>query len=190
MWPNIPPRIIRVMSIDPGSTSLGIAVMDVNCSTGDVVLQHVATFQIEIIVRHKYSNYEYVFGPTAAKLEAISDVVSSMASHWCVDDVVSESPYMGRFPRAFEVLTQCMCFIRKGLARYYGDRPLITFDPATVKKAVGVKGTSSDKTAVATALTQLPQLSLGLFDVAFLDEHSTDAIAVGYTYVKRLFNRG
>lgn len=181
------PIMSRIMSIDPGSTHLGIAITDVDQSNGLMFLRYVSTFNIETIVKYRFSNHEFVFGTNSAKLHAIAELVTNMAEKWDVHDVVSEAPYMGRFPRAFEVLTQCMCFIRMGLASYYGDKPLITFDPATVKKAVGVKGTSNDKTAVAMALTKLPKLNLGLFNVRDLDEHSTDSIAVGYTYISKLF---
>ena len=180
------PRITRVMSIDPGSTSLGLAVLDIDLSTYAITVVHVYTFNIDLVVKHGYGNYEFLYGIHAARLRAITDIITNMAMQWQVDDVTSEAPYMGRFPRAFEVLTQCMCAIRFGLHSYYGDRPLVTFDPATVKSCVGVKGTSSDKLAVANALLYLPRLNLNNFNITLLDEHSTDAIAVGYTYAKRM----
>lgn len=180
------PRVTRVMSIDPGSTSLGLAILDINCATLEIKLVHVYTFHIDVVVKYGYGNFEFLFGIHAARLAAIRDIITNMAFQWHVDDVTSEAPYMGRFPRAFEVLTQCMCYIRNGLSVYYGDRPLVTFDPATVKSCVGVKGTSSDKLAVANALLYLPRLDITGFDISTLDEHSTDAIAVGYTYAKRM----
>lgn len=179
-------RVTRVMSIDPGSTSLGLAILDINCETLEITLVHVYTFHIDLVVKHGFANHEFLYGIHAARLQAIAAVVTNMAFQWTVDDVVSEAPYMGRFPRAFEVLTQCMMSIRTALSCYYGDRPLVTFDPATVKSCVGVKGTSSDKLAVANALLYLPRLNLGSINIALLDEHSTDAIAVGYTYAKRM----
>lgn len=179
-------HFIRLLSIDPGSVNLGIAILDIHLPYGQVYLRHAHTFHIETHVKNKWSNYEFIFGVNAAKIKAIEDIVCGMAIAWEVHDAVSESPYMGRFPRAFEVLTQCMSAIRLGLSCHYGDRPIFTFDPATVKKAVGVKGTSSDKLAVALALQRLPNLVLGEWNINYLDEHSTDAIAVGYTYVKNV----
>lgn len=179
-------RVTRVLAIDPGSTNLGMSVLEINHFTNRVKVVHAYTFHIDNIIRHAYSNYEFIYGTSAARLYAIGELVFSMLNAWGIDDVVSESPYMGRFPRAFEVLTYCMATIKNATFRYYGDRPLTIYDPASVKTAVGVKGTSKDKAAVAIALTLQPYLDLNGFDINFLDEHSTDAIAVGCTYAKKL----
>lgn len=179
-------RVSKVLSIDPGSTHLGMAVLEVNHFTNQVKVIHVHTFLIDNVVRHAFSNYEFIYGTSAARLYAIGELVYNMLTVWGIDDVASEAPYMGRFPRAFEVLTYCMATIKAALVRYYGDKPLVIYDPATVKVAMGVRGNSKDKPAVAMALTQQPYLDLNGFDINYLDEHSTDAIAVGCTYAKRL----
>ncbi len=179
-------RVSRILSIDPGSTNLGMAVLEVNHFTNEVKVIHVNTFIIDNIVRHAYSNYEFIYGTNAARLHAIGELVYSMCNAWGIDDVASEAPYMGRFPRAFEVLTYCMATIKFALLRYFGDKPIVVYDPATVKVAMGVKGNSGDKQAIAIALTKQPYLNLNGFDVNLLDEHSTDSIAVGCTYAKNL----
>lgn len=179
-------RVSRILAIDPGSTNLGMAILEINHWTNTVKVVHVYTFHIDNVVRHAYSNYEFIYGTSAARLYAIGELVYSMLCAWGIDDTVSEAPYMGRFPRAFEVLTYCMATIKQATNRYYGDKPLTIFDPATVKSAVGVRGNSKDKDAVAQALTRLPYLDMNGFNIAFLDEHSTDSIAVGCTYAKKL----
>lgn len=179
-------RVTRVLSIDPGSTNLGMAVLEINHFTNHVKVIHVTTFLVDNVVRHAFSNYEFIYGTSAARLYAIGELVYSMCNAWGIDDVASEAPYMGRFPRAFEVLTYCMATIKAALVRYYGDRPLVVYDPASVKVAMGVRGNSSDKQAIAIALTKQPYLDLNGFDINHLDEHSTDSIAVGCKYAKTL----
>ncbi len=87
---------------------------------------------------------------------------------------------MGRFPNAFGALTEIMLAIRRACWRFDPILPLNVIDPSSVKKFMGVKGTSKDKSAMTRALMAKQELAnpSGI-PLADLDEHSIDALCVG-----------
>jgi hypothetical protein len=95
--------------------------------------------------------------------------------------IISESPfYSSRMPSAFGALTEVVCSIRQAVMVYDAWRVLYLIDPPSVKKALGCKG-NGDKVAVKEALLRLPLLCNVIEGgVQALDEHSIDAVGVGY----------
>jgi hypothetical protein len=102
---------------------------------------------------------------------------------WGPHAVICESPFLGRFPQAFAALTETMSMIRRAVYRFDRTVYVETVDPPTAKMAVGVSGKGKDKEDVRQGVLKLQAQGV-LFnlnrDVTLLDEHSIDAIAVGY----------
>ncbi|HEX9137653.1 MAG TPA: hypothetical protein VF905_12020, partial [Nitrospirota bacterium] len=62
-------------------------------------------------------------------------------------------------------------------------------DPSSIKKAVGVKGTSDDKHAMTEAIKKIPEIMDVLIgDIDTMDNNAVDAIAVGYCSLNRELN--
>lgn len=173
-----------VLSIDPGTSSLGMSIFTYNVVDGLLVFQHehTTTFNVDVIAIEKYQDTIIErYGFKQGRILTCKDIMVSMLKTWNPDVVVCESPYMGRFPQAFAALVECMQALKLGVIEYNNTLPFVTYDPATIKQAVGVKGTSGDKTQMTAAVNRLyPDIKTNQ-----LDEHGIDSICVGYTWFKQ-----
>ena len=176
----------RIIAIDPGTNTLGVAVLDVCMSKGSVTLQESFTVVSNTNLRH-YPNVLLAHGERYAKLYSHSEKLRALFEEWEPHAVICESPFLGRFPQAFEALVECKIMIRRALQQYEPTMSLETVDPPTAKKAVGAPGKGGDKYAVRDAVLTLKDLTVSdSVDILSLDEHSIDAIAVGYYKVRQI----
>lgn len=174
---------LRIMGIDPGTDTLGVSVLDVHLHCNTITLSFSNTFKGTQLAR----DYRYVsqlHGDKIARLKAHEDNLTRFMMQWCPHEIISEAPYMGRFPAAYAALVECMTAIRNAVMRYDWYLKLFTADPPTVKNSVGVGGKSGDKTLMKEAIQRLFDESVILnpngIDIDALDEHSIDSIAVAY----------
>lgn len=171
--------VFRVISIDPGTNSFGIAILDI-VQESKLYVRYADTINVEKISR-PFIGINEVHGEKVAKLFALERFLIEFLMENTPHRVVSESPYMGRFPAAFGALVECLTAIRRALMTYDLNLPLNLIDPASVKQAIGVNGKSGDKSLMAKAVASLD----GYIDfdegvvLSDLDEHAIDAIAVG-----------
>ena len=98
------------------------------------------------------------------------------------DKIVSESPYLGKFPASFAALVELLYAFRLTVFDYNPSIYMFTIDPPTVKKHMGVKGTSSDKTLMQQGLKK-KKINYNEYRFLDLDEHAVDAMCVGLTFV-------
>lgn len=95
---------------------------------------------------------------------------------------------MGRFPAAYGALVECVAYIRFALFEYDETMKLNMVDPPTAKVAVGVSGKSKDKLEVMEGVERLVKEGRLIIPegmaINALDEHSTDAIAVGWSHAQ------
>lgn len=174
--------IFRLVAIDPGTNALGVAVLDFEASTGIITVQHAATMRIDKFSQ-RFPEIMERYGERVAKLYAVRKALGKFYLAWLPTAVVSEGPYMGQFAAAYAALVECISAIRTSVYEYDKTMMFPTIDPATVKKSVGVSGKSGDKAAVAIAIGKLTDLVFSPdVDRSVLDEHSCDAVAVGYAY--------
>lgn len=176
----------RVAAIDPGTNTLGTAILDVDLYTGQVYLVDAQTFSGNRMFG-TYQNMLSVHGERRTKLHAHEQVLLSWMQFYLPHVVICESPFLGRFPQAYEALVECKMAIRNAVMQYDLTLPLETVDPPSAKMAVGAptkrpKGMSKDdfKLTVKTAIAKLPIVNISSRSLSSLDEHSSDAIAVGY----------
>lgn len=171
----------RILAIDPGTDTLGTAVLDVDLTCGRVSLVAAQTFSGASGAAY-YPDVGDTHGNRSAKLYSHEQNLGALFRHFQPHNVTCEAPYMGRFPQAFEALVECRSSIRRALYNYDPTMPLEMVDPPTAKLAVGtVLKRGMDKGAVRAAILQLSNLynATGR-SVAVMDEHTIDAIAVGY----------
>lgn len=172
--------LFHYLSIDPGTNSLGITINAVNFATKEKHIVHSTTAHIDKLANLLYGDSLVVtHGLRFAKMQACRDVIFKMACEWEVQAVVSESPYMGRFPQAFSALVECIQAMQLAIMDYNPLMPFNLIDPATVKKAMGVKGNNGDKNAMRLAVAKI--LPAG-FDIDSFDEHAIDSMGVGHAF--------
>lgn len=179
--------IYRLMAIDPGTNTLGFCIIEIDL----VTLEKTVIFVHTLVANKTMDNYGTIlesYGEKLARLRSHFEALYYHMCEWNVHGVVSESPYMGRFPQAFMSLVECMDTIRQAVMQYDISITLETIDPASVKTAVGVSGKDGDKTKMLEAMKNRPDLKLASgIDLNALDEHSIDALAVGYARATYLF---
>lgn len=171
---------LRVVGIDPGTDTLGFAVLDLYLSTGDLQVTHAETLILQKMLTD-YRHEEQIHGGRTARLVALEERLFIYFEHYQPHAICAESPFLHRFPQAFAALTECVSFIRRAVMRYDRYKPLEMVDPPTAKKAVGAavkRGMTKDD--VKTAIAKLPLLYAEGVDLDAFDEHGVDALAVAY----------
>lgn len=178
--------VYRLVSIDPGSSTLGVALFNIDLSNRYCYVED--AFTVNAFQRsQQYPQFIEVYGERAARLHSHQEFLLGLFDNYSPHGVICEAPYMGRFPQAYAALVECVAAVRQAVIRYDCSIPLLTVDPPTAKIAVGVSGRGSNKEDIQKAIRQLPNLTYGeRVDVTLLDEHSADAVAVGYYRFKQL----
>ncbi len=170
-----------VLSIDAGSRKgLGIAISEFTPEAMYVL--HVATIDVMAVQKSLLDHHD--------RYDLIHEIIVEMINTWQVQEVVVEDIYCNpRLVLAYRSLVLTLNAFRLAVRDTIGTRMnLIRANEA--KNAVGVPANNGDKTLVNKALQKkrdnliIPE-DLGL---AFLDEHSNDAVAVGYGYYLRRFH--
>lgn len=177
----------RIVATDPGTSTLGVAVLSITDS--GLMVEHATTLVLGKLAR----NYPLIVekhSERIAKLYATTDAVLKLLLAWQPTYVASEGPYMGSFPTAYAALVESVDAIRRAVIRYDPYLDFSVTDPASVKKAIGVSGKSGDKELVRAAVSKHATLTLHPeVNLSELDEHAIDAIAVGLhfylTHLKR-----
>lgn len=173
---------IRVVGIDPGSKTLGIAILDCYQARNLLVVEEAWTLNTNRHIQ-RYPERCLAVGELAVRLEAIRLHVRQTLDTYRPDATIVETPYLGRLPQAFSVLTKCLETLTVALNEYSPSLTLSRIDPASAKRAVGVPGNSSDKGAIQRALMNIENLRCNAQrPLAEMIEHSTDAIAIGHYY--------
>lgn len=176
----------RILSIDPGTDTLGYAILDLNLDTGQVLVPAVETVSGSRLAR-RYQQTIATYGEKTARLQAHEENLFSLLCWYRPHAVIAESPFLGRFPQAFAALVECLSMIQRAVARYDRTLPLETVDPPTAKKAVGVVGKGTSKDDVRQGVLGMERIVFASgIEAALIDEHGTDAIAVGYYKCRQL----
>lgn len=178
--------IVRVIGIDPGTTTLGVGVI-----VGDLKNKKIISCAARTINAAKLCVSELdktVHSDKYARIFAIAKSISTILAETQPIAVACESPFMSRRrPSAYGPLVEIIYAVRKTLHEYDNTMSLDLIDPPTAKIAVGAKG-NSDKVAVLSAIEKLiknnPDFQFDAkrsgCELKELDEHSSDAIAIAY----------
>lgn len=174
-----------VLGIDPGTTTLGVSVLSYDLNTHLKRVECAFTLNAGKTL-HRYQPIVETAGERFARLRSHSINIAKALYFYQPNEVITEVPYMGRFPNAYGALMECLHMVETTV---YEWNPFVTLqgvDPATVKTHMGVSGKSGDKELMYKALLSLPDLDKTNIDFTSIDEHSVDATAVAYSRVKQL----
>jgi Holliday junction resolvasome RuvABC endonuclease subunit len=171
---------LRILSIDPGTVNLGscFAVGDFGKKTFTV--NYAKTFSIERLIDHTNVYKTETYSTNISMAHSVYALMRDLLKHFEPDWVICESPYLNSmFPVSYAKLTICAQAIQEAVKDHHFSLPFFFIDPSSVKKGVGVKGNDGNKASMYTAVTNTPDIIKGI-NISHLDEHSIDAIAVGY----------
>ena len=173
----------RIVSIDPGSRKTGFAVLEIDHQTGELFVVDAWTLDVDRVAERNHQYMIEVHGIEATRQWVLQDSLWRILEAWKPFVVCCESPYMGDFVATFKRLTEALAAYRTASLRYDIAMPFIMIEPSTAKKSLGVPGNSPDKELVREAVREHPTLCK-FIDLDLLDEHSVDAILIGYCHYK------
>jgi Holliday junction resolvasome RuvABC endonuclease subunit len=175
-------QAVRILGIDPGSVTLGIACLSIDPQTLEILNTQAVTFTSLKLAINPWM--EQVHTPRFARIAAHKENIKYVLNYCRPVAVVCESPfYNPSRPQAYGVLVETLDAIRQAVWEYDQCIPLDLVDPPTVKQAVGGKG-NADKDAMKQLVLNLPNLNFtGPIQLSALDEHSIDAIAVCWSKI-------
>lgn len=179
---NIP---LRILAIDPGTDTLGISIIDVDLVASSLSLVQAYTFQasrwIDDLIDHP--NWQHL-DEKYLRLHRHSGHLLGLLDYYQPHWVVHESAFMGRFPKAYQGLTECILTLSNTVRTFNPTLPLTPISPMEVKVAIG----GMKKEEVKVALSRVKDLNhLDTF-LPYLDEHAVDATAIGYTKAKQILS--
>lgn len=160
---------------------MGYSVVDIDIETK---VPHVVWAQTFKASQH-YGTYAHLLptlGDRGVRLYWHSLNFWSMLNYYQPDSVAAESPFLGRFAGAFESLVECRKMLIKVLQDYDPYLELELVSPISVKQSMGLLQFKGDtKGVIKDALLANNGLSWDAdIDPMILDEHSVDAVSVGY----------
>ena len=175
----------RFIALDPGTETLGVAVFEIDMVNRQAHVISAYTLHASRSHHHHESD-ALLYGDRYARLEAHCIALQRIFTQYQPAAIVSEAPFMGRFPQAYAALVECVSMIQRAIREYSYTMVLEMVDPMTAKQAVGVSKRGSNKLLVRDGVLALPDLVFNGFDPRTLDEHAIDAIAVGYSRFIRI----
>lgn len=171
---------LRILSIDPGTQKLGTSFSIANFYNKRFTVLQAETIDVDRLVNVVNSEMVEDYSKYLTMVDNVYKLTKKLVEQYQPDWVICESPYMNsRFPLPYALLTLCTQAINKAVKDCSLSIGFSLIDPASVKKEIGAKGNSGDKLAVKTAVINHPLIhsTVNLYN---LDEHSSDAIAIGF----------
>lgn len=175
--PALGPSTIRIFAIDPGTTCLGVAVLDWEWGT-DKPRVVWATTLIAKDERHSNSFAE-LRGKRDWRVHQIREQLVRVLQLCEPYIIITETPFMQRGKlSAFESGVELQYMIRDVVWELYPSKFVHGINPITVKNYVGVQAKGTTKDHMAAAVKKMYNDYTDI-DLSLLDEHAIDAIAVG-----------
>lgn len=186
---QITPSILRIVAVDPGN-NMGLSFLEFDRDTMRVKCVDSHTVVIDRHIEVYWSELLATHGTLLARTYAIGKIVGKYCDGWTPDFLVHETAFSAHGRRGFGNSVESFASLRENilaikLATMSANTSIriIPINPQTVKYAVAGKQ-SNDKDDISNALRKLPDLDIEC-DTEFLDQHSWDSMAIGYTFVKK-----
>lgn len=177
-------KIFRIMGIDPGLNNLGIALFDIEYQTRKILRLEAFTLVNDKLKDDSGLDLES-HAERTVKLMKLRFALLNIMQMNNPFAVACESPFFNRLrPTAYAALVEVTRLIHTTVIDYNSNTIFRTVEPLLVKKHIGA-GMETGKLDVKRAVSIRPELmSVLVNNLDRLDEHSVDAIAVGYTFLK------
>ena len=172
-----------IIAIDPGINHFGVTV----CQIKDEKIEECVTNTIH--VKEKYLSKEAIkkIGLRQCKIDYLNEIFKNYIEYYKPLVVCIESPFYNmKRPAAFLPLVELLYQLRLTLRLESPDTNYQTFEPSTIKKAVGASAICKKEEVKVHVLEKKEIFSLKNANIEDLDEHSIDSLAILYTYVKTI----
>lgn len=187
MFESIEHHDIRVVGIDPGTDTYGVAKVRI---TEDKMIHIDDAFTVSAIrdltqtrwMRNLVNDH----GSRLVRINHLADLTAQLIHDYEPDRLYYESPFFRRKTvGSFEALTQCMTAVQCILYRTSPYLPVNKISPQEGKAVVSVVGKGSQKELMSDRLKLLDGIVWHI-ELSSLDEHSVDAIVIAIAGIKRL----
>lgn len=168
--------VVRIAGIDPGSYHLGASLYDHNARTDTTRL--VAVGDQDVVDHDRYPDYD-VFGTRGKRLELMAEYIYQFLRFWQPDIVVCEDAYLSKFAAPYRSLVEGIAAIRQALHRYDPTMELLLVEPSKAKVAFGAAGKGAGKDGARKGVYEWVG-PLTDIDLTALNEHTIDAVGIGY----------
>ena len=183
------PLVIKIVAVDPGN-NMGLSFLEFNRESGRVKALDSHTILLDKYISNYYPELLDSHGTLLARTFAVGKIIGKYCDAWVPDFLVHETAFSahgrGRFGNSvesFAVLRENILAIKLAAMNHDVSLKIVPINPQTVKYAVAGKQ-SNDKDDISEALVKLPDLDIEC-ETKFLDQHSWDSMAIGYTFVKK-----
>lgn len=181
-------ELFKVLSLDPGSSHVGVAILLDPLDGSDVIIDDSWTIHLKD-TNPMYSEFGDLHGNRVVRLLQLGDAVTDLCRTHRPHAVIVEANYLGKFATAFAALVECVAMVRGAVFGYDPFMPLYQVDPSTAKINAGmerIKGTDKEDVREAMRVRKGIQWNVNLDE---LDEHSVDACAIGLYCTDRITPR-
>lgn len=178
--------VIRLISIDPGTSKLGIAIYEINLIDRSILSLEADTWLIEKLDRVTYID-EFDCEDLEIRLLKIRDYLNFVLADFNPHTVVIERPFFNRFkPGAYGPVVRVLESICVTCFSYDNSIQFKCISPFEVKKEVSAQF-SGDKEKIRLGLKSKDDLRhLPIYNnLDSLGPDAVDAIAIGYSYIKQ-----
>lgn len=179
--------VVRVLGLDPGSTTFGTAIMDIQLSRKKPTV--IATETIDATKLFKPSENKAFIGARGVRDLRIFLIRRELKRIFLThkpDVVIAEAPFLKRRNvSAFEALVEVRCMIRDLMWELDNTKTVIFVDPIRVKNYIGVSHIGTDKSDMYKAVHAYYDNKQKRKALVTADEHSIDAVAVCHVYYRR-----
>lgn len=194
---NIPEQYkkYKLIGVDPGLNFTGISEFIIDSSTNEILDLSAFTLIVEKLPDYSFL-YDENYDQRQLKLYKLKTLFKNIILEKQPNVVCCEAPFYNRFrPMAYGALLETVSVLRSAVLECNINIEFHMVEPLLVKKTIGVK-IMKGKNNVEEALEQIDELkkfitrdiynsnNFSSSGLCVLDEHSRDAIGVGYTYLK------
>ena len=180
--PRLPEKMVRLVAVDPGTSHLGLAVLDWEYGKDQAEVVWAETVHARDPT-HDSGFGEYV-GRRDSRLVYLEEMWAEFLRLARPTFACTETPFMQRAKlSAYESGVELQLMLRRTLWRVFPGMSLHGYNPIIVKSFVGVEAKGTDKTHMRAAVMKL-YANHSLIDLSTLDEHSIDGVAVGNIFVR------
>lgn len=172
--------MLKILSFDPGMTSLGWAFSEYEESTGKFNVLKFGTLK-PIKTASKLKEMCNLFGQRIVTAVTLEDEINELIKSVKPDGIVTEDAFYhpGR-PTAYISLSICIHSIER--AAYANKKTLTKIPPRAIKFTVCGSG-AGGKLAIQEAIASNPNIIFKKdIDTMLIQEHEADAIGCGYTF--------
>lgn len=184
-WPaEAAPDVIRVLALDPGTTTLGCGIIEIPI---DNLERPRVVWARTLHVKNKthLSSTAEIDGERSERLNELEEELVEVIKMTLPTFFATETPFMKRGKMsAYESGIELQVMIRQAVRRVSMTLAVNGFNPMMVKHFVGVDHIKTPKLAVQEAVRDLYKGHTDI-DIMALDEHSSDSLAVAHTFYRK-----